>query len=228
MSWLLVIGCGLVIIVGFWIYLGNKQPVTPAPLRKRDSSRSSSDSSHEETPVSHGESSIFEIPNRWGIGDGSPLLVDRSPEIQKIFDPDNSKIPQRSDSYWRAAGDLDKQCAIAVAYLSHPEPAVRRQALDEVARHPQRLPGRLVVSQVLVDLLADPDHQVAARTAEVIWHEEAKVNCKYAIRKLQDEIQQTGYVSTLGSRKARAALDLLLKHAPDPAHRKAAEVLIVE
>ena len=153
--------------------------------------------------------SLIEVRNTWGIGDGSPLLVQETPDLDAIFTDPAPAPPQRlhesNRSYWERQTVEHVREALRAAYLSHPNPRVR-----EVAIHTAPPSYGGVVAQMLVDLLADPVDAVRAAAADKI--SKHKLLHDFAIRALQDEIDQTGLLSTLGPAKAKQALELLDPH----------------
>jgi hypothetical protein len=102
-----------------------------------------------------------------------------------------------------------------MAYLSHPDPQVRAATIQLVKEF-----DAIGISQMLVDLLADPSEFVGHTAAEAIW-DKAKSSAPetnsvaFAIRCLRDEIQQTGQVSHMNPKVARQAFELLLSVRPD-------------
>lgn len=180
-----------------------------------------------------GKRKEIEVANNWGIGDGTPLLVEVSPDLEQLFsDPDPpapQKLTDRNRKYWESADLKTKRNGLAMAYLQHPNPEVRRTTIDLV-----RDIDTSGVAQVLVDLLADADPSVRKAAARSIWKRQGDNNCKFAVHALRDEIR--GHVHgllgtttaglTLGRDKAIQALDLLVEEAPDQEARSAIKELI--
>lgn len=176
---------------------------------------------------------LIEVANNWGIGDGTPLLVDANPDLELIFSDPNPPVPQqltdKNRTYWEGVDLKTKRNALAVAYLQHPNSAVRKTTIDLV-----RDVNTVGVTQVLVDLLADVDTSVRKAAAKSIWERQRGDNCKFAVHALRDEIR--GHVHdllgtttsglTLGRDNAIRALDLLVEESPDENARKAIQELI--
>jgi len=177
---------------------------------------------------------VLEVPNDWGIGDGTPLVVERRPDVRRIFsDPDPpspQQITDRNQEYWKDADTKTKRVGLAIAYMQHPDPAVR-EATIEIAGHI----NAIGVYQALVDRLADQDPTVCQSAARTIWNQHRHDQCKFAVHALRDEIRghakmAPGLVTTagltLGRDKAIRALDVLVEEAPDEDARKAIQELI--
>jgi hypothetical protein len=169
---------------------------------------------------------VIEIPNSYGHFDSSPLLVERSPDLNKILsDPNPPVIQKLSDAnraYWSAASVSERRMTAAIGYLQHPNPEVRRAVMAFVPPNP---PVR--VAQVLVDRLGgDPDLSVRIAAAETIWECERKENCESTVSCLKDEIEYGTEQSMVGPTRARKALQLLVEHAPDHEAKDALQKLI--
>ena len=174
-----------------------------------------------------GEQAVIAIPNSYGQGDGSALLVEKSPDLEKIFNsPDPPVIQKRSDGtrdYWSTASVDTRRTALLVGYLQHPNPEVRKavMAFTPPARY---MPAS--VRAVLVDRLGgDPDALVRLAAAKTIWERERESNCKYAVSKLKDETKY-GTGLSVGPSQARKALQLLIDNAPDQDAKRALQKLI--
>jgi HEAT repeat protein len=169
---------------------------------------------------------IIEIPNSYGHYDSSPLLVEESPELEKIFsDPNPPVIQKLSDAnreYWSTASASERCMTALIGYLQHPNPEVRRAVMGFI---PQNQSGR--VSQVLIDRLGgDPDSSVRIAAAKTIWECEREVNCKYAVDKLKDEMEYGTERSMVGPTRARKAVQLLIEYAPNQEAKDALKKLI--
>ena len=145
---------------------------------------------------------FIEVQNKWGIGNGTSLLVERHPNLESIFSNPNPQPPQRlterNRSYWENESRESIRNALAMAYLSYPNPQVRADTIRMVKNI-----DTVGISQMLVDLLADSSSAVRSAAAEAIWDRERDVNCEDAVAILQDEIRGSGFVSTLGPTKAK-------------------------
>lgn len=166
-----------------------------------------------------GKGKLIEVPNNWGIGDSTPLLVERQPDLESIFSDPNPSPPQqlteRNRSYWESQDPRGIRCALAVAYLSHPAPEVRAATIRLV-----KSLNAVGIRQMLVDLLADSSSDVRSAAVEAIW-DAAKSpdpdanSVAFAIRCLRDEIQQTGFISHMSPEQALLGLVLLGNARPE-------------
>jgi hypothetical protein len=161
----------------------------------------------------------FEVPNRYGVGDGTPLIVLANPDLEQLFNAPTAPVPQkltdRNRSYWEKAGTAEIKEALAIAYLQHPNPLIRLKAIGYI-----RDVYSLLVTQILVDLLTDVSPDVGKAAADLIWVRKIDDYCKFPVQALRDEIRgysQLGGASNLalGREKAIKALDLLVSSAPN-------------
>lgn len=174
-------------------------------------------------------SNFIEVSNDMGLGDGTPLLVEHKPDVRNIFTDPNPPSPQqitdRNREYWKGADANTKHVGLAIAYMQHPDPAVRKATIEIAG--PIDAMG---VSQMLVDLLADPDQSVRQNAAIKIWERQRDNHCQFAIRALRDEIRghtSTGFGTlTMGHEKAIQALNVLVEEAPNEDAHKAIQELI--
>lgn len=172
---------------------------------------------------------VIEIWNNYGIYDSSPLLVEESPDIEKIFnDPDPPVIQRLSDAnreYWSTASAEDRRITALIGYLQHPDPEVRRAVMKFI---PQNQSSMAVMNlwQTLFDRLGgDSDSSVRIAAAKTIWECERSVNCQFAVEKLKDEIEYGKEQSMVGPTRARKAFQLLIEYAPDQKARDALQEL---
>jgi hypothetical protein len=116
-----------------------------------------------------GRSELIEVSNKWGVGDGTALFVEERPDLERIFSNPGPKPPQhitdRNRKYWEELGQQGVLNALAIAYLSHPDPQVRASTIPLT----KDVNGQ-VIDQVLVDLLADSSDNVRSAAAEALWH----------------------------------------------------------
>lgn len=175
----------------------------------------------------------IEVPNHWGLGDGTPLIIESNPNVIKIFSDENPPVPQKitdkNREYWQKEEIKVRHVALAIAYMQHPDSAVRKMTIE--------ICGDLKaigVYQELIDRLADPDASVRHAAAINIWRRDKNDYCKFALHALRDEIKGHPHLNdptirpnlTLGREKAIQAIDLLIKEAPDETSRKAIQELI--
>ena len=133
-----------------------------------------------------------EVPNTWGLGDGSPFSLPLHPDMARVF----------------AATDKSEHYKIMFMYLVHPDPAVRLATLQEAERIGW-YPGS---HQALVDSLADESPGVREVAARLVWRSEQQT--EFTLDCLADEINRTGWTSTMSAEQAMAALDALRAAAP--------------
>lgn len=169
---------------------------------------------------------FIEIPNEWGIGDGTPLLVERFPNLEKIFTDTNPPIPQqlteRNNKYWEEANLEAKRNALAIAYLQHPDFCIQKKTIPLVENI-----CSIGVIQVLVCLFANPYpwfSDVRKQAAQSIWRR-GKDNCEYAVRVLRDIIRghtSLGFAANFPLTRTEAiqALDIFVEEAPNVDARK--------
>lgn len=175
---------------------------------------------------------LIEVTNNWGIGDGTPLLVEANPNLEQIFSDPNPTVPQqitdKNQSFWEKAELKSKLNALAIAYLQHPNFVVRKATIDLVPDI-----KTVGVANLLVDLLADIDPSIRKAAAKSIW-ERQNDNCRFEVLALRDEIRGhirglTGTTTaglSLGRDRAIRALDFLVEEAPDENARKAIQEMI--
>jgi hypothetical protein len=161
----------------------------------------------------------IEVPNRWGEGDGTPLVVEQHPNLERIFTDPHPPLPQRltkdNRKFWEGVSPFYVRQALAAAYLLHPDPTVRlatvRLTKDVWSHSP--------LPQALTDTLADPSQDVRFAAAQVIWDlsPDAKLESKvtFALACLRDEIERTGIVSTMTQAEAQQGLEVLRNCRPD-------------
>lgn len=172
---------------------------------------------------------VINVPNKWGIGDGTPLIVERRPDVRKIFSDSNPPNPQQitdgNREYWKDEDIEGKRVGLAVAYMQHPDPDIRKATIELAGQI-----DAIGVSQMLVDLLADPDQSVRRSAARMIWDRQRGNHCEFAVHALRDEIRgPTSFIPatlTMGRDKGIQALDVLVEEAPDEDARKAIQELI--
>jgi predicted RNA-binding Zn-ribbon protein involved in translation (DUF1610 family)/HEAT repeat protein len=162
---------------------------------------------------------LIEVANNWGVGDGTPLLVEQHPDLNTIFSDPNPQPPQRltqrNRSYWASQSRQSIRYALAMAYLGHPDPKVCASTIPLIKDI--RSVG---IDQMLVDLLVNPSSAVRSAAVQVIW-DRAKSpdpdanSIAFAIRCLRDEIEGTGLVSHMDPRAARQALEALRDAHPE-------------
>jgi hypothetical protein len=93
-------------------------------------------------------------------------------------------------------------------YLYHPDPNVKLATMAEVEKS-----GRGIGShQALVDSLADPSLDVRKAAGQLTWM--SKPQLSFTLDCLNQEINRTAFESTMTSKQARAALDVLQMVAP--------------
>lgn len=117
------------------------------------------------------KSKLIETENVWACGDGSPFLIEESPNLKVIFDDPNPVPPQRLNKenrdYWNNfEGPEGIRNIIAMAYLRHPNPVIRLEATCLVG---QKEREKLMVGNILVQRLADSSLEVQEAAAESIW-----------------------------------------------------------
>ncbi len=182
---------------------------------------------------------FIELHNWVGDGDGSPYLVERDPDLEKIFTSLSPPIPQRltnkNRKYWKDSSLETKRNSLAMAYLQHPDYRIREATIGLISD--VRTIG---TTNVLVALLADPHSSVGKTAARSLWEWYKKDNCEYPVNILRDIIRghtSLGFSTAwnpLNRRQAIRALDLLVEEAPNANAKKAItgiidrEVLIEE
>jgi HEAT repeat protein/predicted RNA-binding Zn-ribbon protein involved in translation (DUF1610 family) len=166
-----------------------------------------------------GSGKYIEVPNDWGVGDGTPLLVEQRPDLEGILSDPNPQPPQRltegNRSYWESQSQQSIRNALAIAYLAHPDPQVRASTISLVKDI-----GTVGIGQMLVDLLADSSSVVRSAAVQAIWDRaespDPDVNSvAFTLRCLRDEIEGTGYVSHMSPQAAWQALEMLRDAHPE-------------
>jgi hypothetical protein len=168
----------------------------------------------------------FEVPNKYGVGDGTPLIVLANPDLERVFNAPSAPVPQkltdRNRDYWKTAGTAVIKEALFIAYLQHPDPLIRLKVIGY-----SRDVWTLGVAQVLVDLLADISPDVSKAAADLIWVHGIDNDCQFSVKALRDEIRGYSWLLgasdptlTLGREKAIKALDLLISSAPNEDARR--------
>jgi hypothetical protein len=138
------------------------------------------------------------IKNRWGLGDGSPFVVPRHPdvlaEVQKA----------------QAVSDKEEMRTI-VCYLEHPEHRVRENMLCVLLGGQSDMSPATTVEAV-VDRLADPSALIRSLAAQVLWKTSHDHGIISAVRVLRDEYQQKSLFGMIGltMTPARALRGLVL------------------
>jgi hypothetical protein len=202
-----------------FFYVSFAKPLPPKiPINERALyNHRSEDSKDNKVKVATPEkqNTSIEISNSYGHYDNSPLLVESTPDLDKIFSVPNppiiQKITDANRKYWSTAPSSASHMAALIGYLQHPNPEVRKTVMEFTHQNQSAR-----VAQVLVDLLgADADLSVQIAAAKTIWKCEKEVNCKYAVSKLKDEIEYGTERSIVGPTRARKALQLLVEYAPD-------------
>lgn len=181
-----------------------------------------------------GGDQFVDLPNHWGLGNGSAFRVMGVPDLQQIFRNPELNLPfvpsGRSREYWSQSNHEAKLGDLAAAYLQHPDAKVRRATIELVTQ--MDISG---VVQPLIDRLADDDLYVRKAAAKEIWRRQLDTNCQLTVAALRDEVQghhtggglgPTAQGLTLGREKAIQALDLLVEEAPDQNARTAIGDLI--
>lgn len=113
----------------------------------------------------------IEIDNKWGIGDGTPLLVEASPDLERIFSNPNPTVPQRitakNREYWESVSVSEKRINLVMAYLAHPNPEIKISMLQH--HIPAEVLNTIGVTDVLTDLLFHSDVEIRHEAAKVVW-----------------------------------------------------------
>lgn len=148
--------------------------------------------------------------NSYGVGNGTPLIIEENPDIEKILNESPPRVVQNSD-YLKRADNEEKKMALLIAYLQHPKIEVKKATIEYLTQGKTTYFSR--VAQVLIDLFSHPDNDFRNYLADAIWTLEKDVNCEFAVNKLKDEIQYPGRI--LGRTNAQRALDHLSRQSPD-------------
>lgn len=169
------------------------------------------------------------MPNVFGLGDGSPLVLAAKPNLARLLATPNPAPPQDSRAVW--SGPASIRFALVIGYLSHPDPKVRVIAIEQGVRYCGHTYG---FQDRLVELAADTDARVRLAAVCALWTVHRESSCERVVQSLRDEIR--GHTNDfglpaavglkLGPERARAALDLLVEHAPDDVARRGIGVLI--
>jgi hypothetical protein len=133
-----------------------------------------------------------EVPNPWGLGNGDPFELPLHPTMSEVF----------------AETENGQRYTIFFSYLYHPDPAVRLATLVEG----KKLNIYLGENQAVVDKLTDSSPEVRVAAAQLMWDSPTAI--EFALRCLSDEINRTGWTSTMTPEEGLAALDLLRQTAP--------------
>lgn len=175
------------------------------------------------------------VENKYGLGDGSPLLIDRVPDLARLLSDPDPEPPQAAGAVadgWRDADAV--RFGIVMAYLLHPDPQVRVAAIRAgVAREFGRSIG---FQGELVDLLDDAEQPVHAAAARALWSLQGESRCERAVMELRDEIRGHSLLFgrsvteslRLTPERAVAALDRLVRYAPDDGARAGIRALVEE
>ena len=152
-------------------------------------------------------------------------MLSANPDVSRIFsDPSPASLlmdGEQNRRYWESLDVAAKRNNLAIAFLQHPNAAVRLATINLV-----RDIGTLGVSYELTNLLGDSDPAVSRAAAVSVWEQEKNDNCTSAVKALRDEIRGSTSRGTtdglvMGRRKGIRALDLLIDSAPDEAARAA-------
>ncbi|MBC7247679.1 MAG: HEAT repeat domain-containing protein [Actinobacteria bacterium] len=179
------------------------------------------------TAASGREPRTHVIPKSYGLYDDSPLIVEESPDLERLLNSDEPPVIQtlsdRNRSFWEEVASTEaKRTSLLIGYLQHPDPDIRIRTMEYAA-----MSASSRVTQVLVDILgSDPSSTVKIAAAKTIWEREKESNCDFTIRCLKDEIDYGTERSTVGPTRAKGAMRLLIEHAPDQDRREAVKELI--
>jgi hypothetical protein len=155
----------------------------------------------------------------FGLGNGSPLVLAAKPNLARLLAGPNPVPPQAGDSSDWASQDSIR-FALVIGCLAHPESRVRVSAIELGSQYCGHTYG---FQDQLVNLAADADPAVRLTAVHALWTVQDETYCEQAVKALRDEIRgrRHGFdtVGTAGLRlgpaRARAVLDLLVRHAPD-------------
>ena len=169
------------------------------------------------------------MPNVFGLGDGGPLVLAAKPNLTRLLAAPDPVPPQDNRKVW--SGPASIRFALVIGYLAHPDPKVRAAAAGLGVRYCGHTYG---FQDRLVELSADPDPQVCLAAVDALWRVHRESCCERVVQSLRDEIR--GHTNDfglpaaaglrLGSDRARAALDLLIEHAPDESARRGLLALV--
>lgn len=169
------------------------------------------------------------MPNVFGLGDGGPLVLAAKPNLTRLLAAPDPVPPQDNRKVW--SGPASIRFALVIGYLAHPDPKVRAAAAGLGVQYCGHTYG---FQDRLVELLADPDQRVRLAAVCALWTVHRESSCERVVQSLRDEIR--GHTNDfglpaaaglrLGPDRAKAALDLLLEHAPTDAERRSLTGLI--
>jgi tetratricopeptide (TPR) repeat protein len=176
----------------------------------------------------------YTAPNIFKIGDGSPLVLEISPNLERIFTHLTPQAPlqanTKNETFWAEETLENQRKHLVMAYLHHPDPAVRGQMIPLTAQF-----DAIGIRSLLVDLLADTEPEVRKAAAETIWRVQGDTYCERAISELRHELggNTTAYPHLqgerrLGQEKALLALDTLIANAPDTNARTQLKQIVQE
>lgn len=154
-----------------------------------------------------------------GFYDTAPLVLEKNPDLLWLFEnpPVIQQLTKKNKEFWASASQRESRISLVTGYLQHPNPAVRQKTLG-LMNHRDYTVG---VEQLLVEILAaDPVKKVRQAAAKLIWDNECKNHCQFAIESLRDEIDFGSENDLIGPSRARKALLLLSKNAPGEEERK--------
>jgi hypothetical protein len=169
------------------------------------------------------------VPNVFGLGDGSPLVLAAKPNLARLLAASNPVPPQESRAVW--SGPASIRFALVIGHLAHPDSKVRTSAIELGVRYCGHTYG---FQDRLVELAADEDARVRSAAVGALWTVHRESSCERVVQSLRDEIRahtnDFGLPAAVGPRlgpeRARAALDLLVEHAPDDVARRRIGALI--
>lgn len=169
------------------------------------------------------------MPNVFGLGDGSPLVLAAKPNLARLLAASNPVPPQEGRAVW--SGPVSIRFALVIGHLAHPDPKVRISAIELGVRYCGHTYG---FQDRLVELAADEDSRVRSTAVGALWTVHRESGCERVVQSLRDEIRghtnDFGLPSAIGLRlgpeRARAALDLLVEQAPDDIARRRIGALI--
>jgi hypothetical protein len=163
------------------------------------------------------------VANVFGLGDGGPLVLAARPDLARLLAASNPVPPQDNRNAWSGASSI--RFALVIGYLQHPDATVRATAVElglQYCGHTYGFQDRLV------ELAADADHRVRLAAVCALWTVHRESCCERVVQSLRDEIR--GHTNDfglpaaaglrLGPDRARAALQLLVEHAPDEVARR--------
>jgi hypothetical protein len=169
------------------------------------------------------------VPNVFDLGDGSPLVLAAKPDLARLLAAPNPVPPQDGRAAW--SGPASIRFALVIGHLAHPDPKVRISAIELGVRYCGHTYG---FQDRIVELAADDEARVRLAAVSALWTVHRESGCERVVQSLRDEIRghtnDFGLPSAVGLRlgpeRARAALDLLVDHAPDDIARCRIDALI--